>query len=92
MGDGDKVDRPRRGRLRRDLTRETRRLMQHVDHLSVDEVRTLEAFVTDLEGIHVDNDECRRLAQRHGDKPPPWGTKYANAVERAIFTVFPRRR
>jgi hypothetical protein len=91
MGD-DKVDKPRRGRLHRDLTRETRRLMQHVNHLSANEVRTLEGVVADLEGIHSDDKKCADLARNHSDTLPPWGTRYVNAVERAIFTVFQRRQ
>lgn len=91
MGD-DKIDPPRRGRLRRRLTRETRRLAQHASHLSVDEVRYLEGVTDELAQLHADDEECVNLARRHGVQAPPWGTKYVDAFERAILTVFHRRR
>jgi hypothetical protein len=80
-----------RGRLGRDLIREARRLNQHISHLAVKDTRTLQGIIKELERIHDDDEECVNLARRHGDRPPPWGTKYASAIERAISTVFQRR-
>jgi hypothetical protein len=86
MGGGTD-DAARRRELKRDLTRETRRLMQHIGHLGVRELDVLEGIVGDLEDIHADDDKCVILARRHRDQSPPWGTRYASFVERAIHAV-----
>lgn len=84
---GRKDDTERRASLRHDLTREVRRLMQHIRHLSVEELTTLEGITEDLEQIHTDDEKCVTLSRRHGDRSPPWGTRYASAIERAYHAV-----
>lgn len=86
MGGGTN-DAARRRELKRDLTRETRRLMQHIGHLGVEELALLEGVVDDLAQVHTDDEKCIRLARRHRDRPPPWGTRYASLAERAIHAV-----
>lgn len=80
-------DAARRRDLKRDLTRETRRLIQHIGHLGVKEIDLLEGVVDDLRQVHADDEKCMNLARHHGDRSPPWGTRYASAVERWWYAV-----
>lgn len=79
-----------RSGLKRDLRRETQRLLHHIDHVSLADLEILDGIVSDLAQIHVNDTACKAACTTHGQDYVPWGTKYAPWWERIWKGLFPQ--